>query len=174
MRREVAVLALAGLGLSLGSCAKEKPVPPPQCPEGQVCMVPPSSLGDEIAGCDADRSRGAALVKVKVKLKVDNQTDKCVASVKPERVCVMQGGTVRWKVDNGCGPREDPNGALLITKLDWLACDPKFTVLKEGPHKRNVLFCGVPDDQEKKEYKYDVEGPDIEGVDPWIEVRRGG
>lgn len=146
-------------------------------------MVPPRSLGDEIAGCDVDER--ATLVRVKIELKVDHSTGTCIGSVKPKRVCVMQGGVIHWKVKNHCDIEDDPDGVLKITgdDIDWLLCDPRLTTLdKEAddpdktarPSKKNQLLCGVPDDTAIRDYQYLVEGSGIEFDDPWIEVRRGG
>lgn len=191
MRREVVVLAVVGLGLSVWSCVKEEPVPPPcpqgqacrdvrhPCPGDQVCMAPPD---EEVDGC-ANPEWGAALVKVRIKLKKEPGTDRCLATVKPKHVCVMPGGAIRWKVQNHCGVQGNPKGALKITGVTWLECDPKLTALEVTPEDpaqpdprshKNQLFCGVPDDTTAKEYEYAVEGPEFEYDDPWIEVRRGG
>jgi len=172
MRREIAVLALAGLGLSVGSCAKEEPAPPPQCPEGQVCMVPPRLAGDEVSGCD-DNDHGAPLVKVKIKLEEDDKDGCHVESVEPDRVCVTPGGAIHWKVKSDCDLQPDPAGVLAITGVDWVECIAKWTDIERGPNGNNHLLCGVPDAQTLDEYKYGVEGDKVEGVDPWIEVRRG-
>jgi len=173
MRREVVVLAVVGLGLSVGSCAKEDPVPAPQCPEGQVCMVPPRLAGDEVSGCD-DRDHGATLVKIKITLEENDKGGCYVESVQPDRVCVAQGGAIHWKVKSDCDLQPDPAGVLAITEVDWVECIPKWPVIERGPNGKNHLLCGVPENQGLEEYKYGVDGDKVEGMDPWIEVRRGG
>lgn len=190
MRRDVAVLALVGSGILILACQGRPPCPDGQvcmdpgaaCPPGQVCMLP---ADQDVDGC-TNPEWGAALVKAKIKLKKDNQTDRCVATVTPEHVCVMPGGAIRWQVKNHCDIPDNPEGVLKITGITWLECDPKLTALEMTPDvpadpekpeplsPKNQLFCGVPDDQDGREYKYAVEGPEFEGVDPWVEVRRGG
>ena len=150
MRREAAVLVvMAGLGLSFASCrcpegqecVDRASLTPPPCSPGQECMKPPKTLGDEVHGCDAvDPKDGAALVKAKIALKLNGNGVCVVEPVRPERVCVMQGGAIRWKVKNDCDLSPDSEGVLKITKIDWLECDPRFTALERGEHKKNQLF----------------------------------
>ena len=178
MRREAAVIVVVGLAFS--SC--QGPARPP-CPNGQACMVLP--VGDVFDGCDPkNKNRGAALVKVKIELRVEPGTDRCVANTEPKRVCVIDGGGIRWRVQNHCDLPDNPDGVLKITgdEVGWLDCDPKLTALEKEPdpsnpparpNKKNQLFCGVPDGTAVDDYKYKVEGPGIQLEDPWIEVKRG-
>jgi hypothetical protein len=181
MRRDMAVLIMtAGLGLSCLSCRcpagqecvdKASLMQAAACPDGQECMVPPKSIGEQIDGCDATGAReGAALVKVKITLEND-ASGVCSAEVKPERVCVMQGGAIRWKIRNACASPED---VVRITGVDWLECGQQITGLERDEALKNQLFCGVPDDKALGEYAYAVEFEEGKGADPWIEVRRGG
>ncbi len=136
--------------------------------------------GPILAGCDEG---GSPLVKAQITLS-KNTVGKCVAEVKPARMCVMQGGVVRWKVDNGCGLLEgEERPALAVTKLtdretgkaaDWLdaSCSASLQRVEAGsPAKANVIHCDVPDEAPPGLYKYSLEGM-IEPLDPELEVSR--
>jgi hypothetical protein len=192
MRREAAVLVVAGLALSLSSCTcpEGKECLDPQladdrpCPDGQICMEPPDPTGDEVAGCEAagpeDAIRGdeaASLVKVNITLD-DKGGQGCVTEkVSPKGVCVLQGGVIRWRVHDKCDLKADGKALLVIQGVPWLTdtCDPQFNVLDRDPRK-NELFCNVPAEEAVAavdvEHAYTVEGPNVRPEDPWIVVKR--
>lgn len=121
---------------------------------------------------------------MKARIVLDDVGGKCVAVVEPARIRVLQGGVVRWQVNNRCKLLERPGTpALAVTRLKeeksgrpvgWLAeaCSAALPRVEPGaPLKANVIHCDIPDTAPEGVYKYDLEGL-IEPLDPWIEVIR--
>ena len=135
----------------------------------------PDPKGDEGPGCPD----GASLVKVQITLAPGGERGCEVAELKPEKVCVLQGGAIRWKVDNRCdlpATPDDPPLKITGPEVEWLttACDASFRTLERGMARGNQLFCNVPDGAEEGSYKYAVEGPGVDRLDPRIVVRGPG
>jgi hypothetical protein len=175
VRREglaVVVLALAG---SL-SCASH---------------VPPN-LGNEdvISGCDVG---GSTFVKVRIDLAPDPEGKTCLATVSQgpkvdDKLCVILGGVVKFKVVNNCGrlirpdtvalkiiqPEPARTAGVSSEKKAWTfgTCSGEFKTL-DPDGKGNEEFCEVPASVVPGLYKYGLEGQ-IKKIDPDIEVRRGG
>jgi hypothetical protein len=195
MRREVVLLLALGLALSAGSCRSPECPEVADCEECVACVPDPDLAGDIVSGCEdlpgRDQPAGSPLVKALITLDKGN-SDKCRASVEPrEGVCVVQGGVIRWKVDNRCGPlegsRDDPaiavtelvlettakDGTTTETPATWLfdACEAQIPTLEEGaPAKKNMLLCDVPTTTDVGKYKYKLGGK-FEALDPPIRVR---
>jgi hypothetical protein len=149
------------------SCAKEPPAP--------------NLNGDAVSGCDV---KYGTFVKVEITL---NRVDaRCRATVLPDKVCVIPGGAIRFKVVNECGDLIRPDQpALKITqpvpkreanekpeKKPWTlrSCSGQFDSLSGKDDLKNVLFCEVPDGVAPGLYKYGLTGQ-IDPLDPDVEVR---
>jgi len=149
--------------------------------------VPPNLGDDVVAGCDVD---GSTYVKVRIALNPDKEQKACVATVTPgpeakDKLCVIAGGVVRFKVVNRCGRLVDPGRAALtiiqpqpkaesggkLATRPWAfgTCSATFATLLEGD---NFQFCEVPTDVVSGLYKYGLEGQ-FETIDPDVEVRGG-
>lgn len=169
MRRErVAFVALSLTGFL--ACAKEPPSP--------------NLNGDVVSGCDV---KYGTFVKVQITL---NRNDaKCRATVLPDKVCVIPGGAVRFKVLNECGdlirpdqaalkitqpvPKREPNENPKKKNWEFASCSGRFDSLGGTDDLKNVLFCEVPDSVVPGLYKYGLTGQ-IDPLDPDVEVRPGG
>ena len=190
MRREATVLVTVGLGLLLSSCGcpegqecvdPDEIVQAEPCPSGQVCMKAPDPRGDVVAGCDdANPKHGAGLVKVRITLAKGGERGCVVSELVPETVCVVQGGAIRWKVvDDGCGlTAEGGNPIVEITgsEIEWLTavCNARFPSLVPGGTRANEVFCNLPDKAALGDYKYGVEGPGVDRLDPTVKVKGPG
>ncbi len=166
MRREGAVVVALSL-IGFVSCASH---------------LPPNLTGDVVSGCDVD---GSPFVKVQITLA---RTDgRCRATVLPEKVCVFQGGGVRFRVVDRCGDLRSDLPAVSITqpvpqaergekpgKKAWTfkACIGRFDSLGQGDDPKNFLTCEVPDRVVPGLYKYGLTGQ-IDPLDPDVEVRKG-
>lgn len=146
--------------------------------------LPPQLGADVVSGCDVE---GSPYVKAQITL--SRSDGKCRAAVLPDKLCVFQGGAVRFRVVNQCGELIRPDQpALKITrpvpksrpgdppgKKEWSfrTCSAQFDTLGQGDEPSNFMFCEVPPSVEPGLYKYGLSGQ-IEPLDPDIEVRRGG
>jgi hypothetical protein len=149
----------------------------------------PSVTADIVSGC----VDGSPLVKALISLTVVDQ--KCHADVTPASVCVVPGGVILWKVDNGCGPLvgSDDAPALEITAPTFKAplgglresakgqtakahpklesCGLKATRVDDRSRSGSLmLFCEVDKGADYGFYKYGLRGK-IDPLDPDVEVR---
>lgn len=164
MRRDSAAAAVLLTILGTWSCAdKQAPSPPPPSPTPRCLEV----------------------AEVNVTLAPRDQV--CVAAVPStqNRVCVVQGGVVRWRIHNACRDLKSttqPAFEVANVRIKKTAEAPKWAfegcslrlddVPLERTPKGQVLLCGVPVDADPEVYKYDIQGAEIERLDPDIEVRR--
>jgi hypothetical protein len=128
------------------------------------------------------------LAKVAVTLTLKDGV--CVAAVPKadEHVCVVQGGAVRWRVHNKCKAllkKQRPAFEIANLKNRQTQQAPTWSFegcsmgldevpLDEVTSKGQVLLCGVPETATVATYKYEIQGEEIETLDPDIEVRKGG
>jgi hypothetical protein len=167
VRLETIALATLVLGVAAWSCTRPEPKP----------VGPPPGACADLAQVVVTLTPGAA----------GSGQDTCRAQAMPPEVCVVQGGIVRWRINNVCKKLETrPGGppafeiARIVDKKTgepalWgsEACRLQLDAVEEGmPPKGNIVLCAVPEDAEVAVYKYDVQGAEIEPLDPDIEVRR--
>jgi hypothetical protein len=159
-----------------------------------TCVPDPPLDSDTVSGCEIVNAegviQGSPLVRTVIDL--DGDPNDCrVTDVKPDEICVVRGGVIRWKVKNKCGDingnRDEP--AIKVTELvqiedengnridpkpaDWLfkSCDPQIDSLLDGEgEKLNLLHCDVGKNAPLGKYKYSLGGK-IEPYDPPITVR---
>jgi hypothetical protein len=122
-----------------------------------------------------------------VKVTLTPRGQVCAAAVPPaqNRVCVVQGGVVRWRIHNACRDlktKARPAFEVANVRIKSTGEAPKWAFegcslrLDDLPQARTpkgqVLLCGVPEDADVGIYKYDIQGEEVETLDPDIEVRR--
>ena len=185
MRRETSAVrlglwtlaALAGPVALGGETPGGAPVPAETAPSVRTSSP---LRGDVLSGCQA----GAPLVKAQVLLRSAGKT--CKARVRPASVCVAPGGVVRFLIHNQCKdlvgtPALRITQPVLETKLDGKPfgrkdarpllghCTLEFDQFQGG--KRQVVLCDVAEGADEGFYKYEIQGKEIEPLDPDIEVR---
>ena len=183
MRSKIMILAATGPANSL-LCTAPRASPDSE-ETSTLGPLEQDFRGEVISGCGV----GSPLVKKMIILTPGGSAGCQVRHVVPPGVCVVPGGVIRWRVVNSCGYLEgtEEEPALEISGLrlihpdgttepaSWLdGCRPVWLKLDNGTTNTNLLFCDVPDDTTDGVYKYDIKGKDVDAVDPWIEVRRGG
>ena len=136
--------------------------------------------GDIQSGCQS----GAPLVKAQILLLSAGNT--CKARVRPASVCVAPGGVVRFLIHNQCKdlvgtPALRITQPILETKLDGKPfgrkdaspllgnCTLELDQIKGGGQQ--VVLCDVDEGAYEGFYKYEIQGKEIETLDPDIEVR---
>jgi hypothetical protein len=181
--RSVAGLAVAVLSLLVSAAC---------------CCKRPFLIGDTISG----GPDGSALVKVAITLGYEGGSTSCkVLALHPDKVYVVPGAAIRWKVKNACDPSSGsrllkflqprPKASVGSSKpatVEASAPDRERTgaadnwsfanctselVLGPGTDPKNGLLCEVPEGVQPGLYKYGLTGDHIETFDPDIEVRRG-
>jgi hypothetical protein len=180
VRHETAAVIAIVLGVSAGFSCSGAP---------EAGRAPQTSEGDEP---HADCAELASVTLTLTPGPGAGGQDVCRVQAKPPRVCVLAGGVVLWRVANGCRKLEaHPGGppALAIARIhdvatkqpahwDSAACRLALDVVEAAtPAKGNTIVCAVPGDAvpegaSSAVFKYDVEGAEIETLDPDIEVRR--
>jgi len=109
-----------------------------------------------------------------------DKNKKCAVVEPVPEVCVDRGHKIRWTLVNKDCPLDEKQTAVELSqprpkgnekKFEYMDCTPKKNGWKERHNESFV--CKVPADAEKGRYKYDVGGPQVEKLDPDIEVRKG-
>jgi len=198
VKNEPLVIVAALLAASTLGCPQTRSSQAQSPPRSPEAAAPPVAaavaplVGEAVSGCAA----GAAVTKAVITLSKGGSR-KCRVDLSPGLVCVAPGGIIRWKIENECdrlaGSKADPAFKLTRPRLRYfrpdgeklpgaapdrgveppsilVACDLNLTELPAG---RTFLYCTIRDDAHEGIYKYGIDGPEVDPLDPDVEVRRG-